>query len=261
MTATRHTRTRPSVLLVGLCAGLAIGYSACSDSTSPQETTVAGATVAIAGGTGHTYVTLDAAGKPTEVGVRFSDNVLSTLPSGTAMVDYTFPLPAEAKVTPYDHVVIGWNPVGHPPAVYQAAHFDVHFYQITSAARDLIVPSDPQFNAKLAAQPASTLIPPSYVLTPGGVPRMGAHWTDTTSPEQNGQPFTSTFIYGSYDGAFIFAEPMIATSFLATHPTFTAALKVPARYATPGNYPTSYSITYDATAKEYRVALLGFVAR
>jgi hypothetical protein len=262
MLAIRHTHTRRSLsLLIVLFASLSIGYSACSDSTAPQAAIAVGPTAAIAGGTGHTYVSLDAAGQPTEVGVRFSESVLSTLPAGTAMVDYTFALPPEAKRTPYDHVVIGWNPMGHPPAVYQAPHFDVHFYQITPAARDLIVPSDPQFNAKLAAQPATALVPASYVLTPGGVPRMGAHWTDTTSPEQNGQLFTSTFIYGSYDGAFIFAEPMIATSFLATHPTVAAPLKLPARYATPGNYPTSYSITYDATTKEYQVALGGFVAR
>lgn len=52
-----------------------------------------------------------------------------------------------------------------------------------------------------------------------------------------------------------------ATAFLRTHPTVTSAMKLPAQYATPGNYPTSYTISYDAAAKEYQVALGGFVAR
>ena len=248
-------------LVIALCTAFALGSASCTDSTAPKSTIALGPTTAIAGGSGHTYVTLDPAGKPTEVGIRFSENVLATLPGGTAMVDYTFALPAEASRTPYTHVVIGWNPMGHPPTVYQAPHFDVHFYQITPAARDLMVPSDPQFNTKLATRPAASFIPASYVMTPGGVPRMGAHWTDTTAPEQNGQSFTSTFIYGSYDGAFIFAEPMIATAFLATHPSMTSPLKLPSQYATPGYYPTSYTIAYDAAAKEFRIALGGFVSR
>jgi hypothetical protein len=248
-------------LVAGLSIALAFGVATCTDSTAPGATTALGPSTAIAGGTGRAYVTMNPEGKPAEVGIRFSENVLTTLPAGTAMVDYTFALPAEASRTPYTHVVIGWNPMGHPPTVYQAPHFDVHFYQITPAARDLIVPTDPNFNTKLATRPAPSFVPASYVLTPGGVPRMGAHWIDTTSPEQNGQPFTSTFIYGSYDGAFIFGEPMIATAFLATHPTMTSPVKLPSQYASPGYYPTSYTVAYDATAKEYRIALGGFVSR
>jgi hypothetical protein len=262
MTPTIIARSRRSLVAATLvCAALAVGYTACSDATSPQPSMVLGPTASLAGGTGHSYVALDAAGTPTEVGVTFSENALATLPAGTAMVDYTFELPPEAGGLPYTHVVIGWNPMGHVPPAYMVPHFDVHFYQITKAQRATIVPTDPEFNAKLAARPAEALVPPNYILTPGGVPNMGAHWADATAPELNGQPFTSTFIYGSYDGAFIFAEPMIAKSYLETHPALTAAIKVPAQYATPGRYPTSYSVSYDATAKEYRVALGGFVQR
>ncbi|CAN5861541.1 DUF5602 domain-containing protein [soil metagenome] len=255
------SRSRSKLATFGLALATAVFYTACSDSNAPQSIVAQGPTTAMASGTGHTYVSLDPDGKPTEVGIRFSESALESLPAGTTMVDYTFALPAEAAATPYTHVVIGWNPLGHPPTVYLAPHLDVHFYQITPAAREAILPSDAQFNAKLAAQPSAAFVPPSYVLTPGGVPRMGAHWVDTTSPEQNGQAFTNTFIFGSYDGAFIFAEPMIATAFLRTHAAVNAALKVPAQYATPGRYPTRYTVTFDATAKEYQIALTGLVAR
>ena len=46
--------------------------AACSDATAPALTVANGPATTIAGGTGHTYVTVDAAGQPTEVGVRLS---------------------------------------------------------------------------------------------------------------------------------------------------------------------------------------------
>ncbi len=51
-------------------------------------------------------------------------------------------------------------------------------------------------------------------LVGGGVPQMGAHWVDVTSPELNGSTFAQTFIYGSYDGQVNFYEPMITLDFL-----------------------------------------------
>lgn len=43
------------------------------------------------------------------------------------------------------------------------------------------------------------------------VPKMGLHWIDTNSPELSprNQPFTATFIIGSWDGKVIFDEPMV----------------------------------------------------
>ena len=102
-------------------------------------------------------------------------------------------------------------------------------------------------------------VPAGYIQTPGGVPQMGAHWVDPTSPELNGQPFTSTFIYGSYDGAFTFMEPMAAVSYLQSKPDTTMAVKLPSHYATPGAYPTTYGVSFDAGAKEYRITLGGLV--
>ena len=49
-----------------------------------------------------------------------------------------------------------------------------------------------------------------YVYAPGTeVPMMGGHWVDPKAPELNGQVFTKTFLYGSYNGKMIHFEPMI----------------------------------------------------
>jgi len=145
--------------------------------------------------------------------------------------------------------------------VYTVPHFDVHFYTITPAERDAIVLGNPELAAKMSRQPTPELVPAGYV--PGmSTPGMGQHWRDPSAPELNGQPFTRTFLYGSYDGALTFWETMVAKAYLETKPAgVPIPIKLPARYASTGYYPTSYAVGYDAAAKEYRLALSGLVGR
>lgn len=255
------TRTRilaGTALALATAAGLMIG---CSDSTPPDQSgTFYGPVVAMADGTGRTYVTLDGAGAPTELGIALTETSLNGLANAPA--EFVFPLPAQASATAFKHAVINWTFTGHAPAmVYTVPHFDVHFYSITNAERVAIVLGDPVLDAKMARQPTAEFIPPGYA--PGGsAAGMGLHWNDPSAPERSGAPFTATFIYGSYDGAVTFGEPMIAKSYLETKPSRVVfPLKLPAKYSAPGYHPTSYSIAYDANAKEYRIALVGLVAR
>jgi hypothetical protein len=91
---------------------------------------------------------------------------------------------------------------------------------------------------------------------------MGLHWADPSGPEFNGQAFGKTFIYGSYDGKFIFAEPMLTKAYLESKPAAIATpVKLPAQYAVSGYQPTSYTVSYDAAAKEYRISLTGLALR
>ncbi|MEO6528687.1 MAG: DUF5602 domain-containing protein [Gemmatimonadaceae bacterium] len=233
----------------------------CSDSTPPDKSgTFYGPVTTMAAGTGRSYVTLDGAGIPTVLGVALTETALSGLPAATA--EYAFEIPSQASATPFKHAVINWEPTGHAPAgVYTVPHFDVHFYTITQAQRDAILIEDPQVAAKIASRPAADYFPAGYVL--GGVAsRMGQHWRDPTGPEFNGQPFTKTVIYGSYDGRVTFVEPMLAKSYLETKPVnVVTALKAPAKFDAQGYQPTSYTLNWDAPTKEYRVALTELVLR
>ena len=159
-------------------------------------------------------------------------------------------------------VALDWNPAGHmPPGIYDEPHFDFHFFSATEAQRDAIAPSDPEFAAKGERVPAPDFVPAGYTKLPGAVPLMGAHWADPKSPELNGELFTRTFLYGTWDGELIFAEPMITKAFLETRPDFRAPIPTPAKHAVPGYYPTGYRVYWNAETKEYRVALTGLVAR
>jgi hypothetical protein len=252
--------------LVALSAGgLA---TACSDSAGPESKagTFYGPSVAFAQGTARAWVQTDASGSATALGIGMSEQSLNGLPttapgpSPTALM-VTLPLPEQARGIGFDHAELGWNPNGHePPQIYGAPHFDLHFYMVSTAVQNAILPSDPQFATKAAHFPAAAFVPAGYVPPPGtpsanAVPQMGLHWMDQHAPELNGQPFTNTFIYGSWDGSYIFLEPMITRAYLQTHPNTSQPIPQPAQWATPGRYPTTYSVNYDATTHEFRFTL------
>ena len=240
-----------------------------------------GAPVAMGNGLARTYVMLDErSGKPVEVGVALSAQALEGLPShspdhgpGThgPYSEYLLDLPA-GNPTPYRFVEVDWNPHGHG-GPYTAPHFDFHFYRVPVATRNEIDLSAPDFATKAARLPADEEIPARYAsthillnTTPAGmtVPRMGLHWIDTASPElpPSNQPFTRTFIVGSWNGQVIFDEPMVTRAFILAQrsgPATAGTIALPAakRYAPAGFYPASYGIRWDEAAGEYRIALQG----
>jgi len=264
-------RRGSALLLVGASA---VTMAACNTTEAKEivTTTEYGSTVKLGQGTARTYIT-SVNGEPQEVGVALSEAALNGLPTshdpGGVLIEGHYmsfenilALP-QNNPTGFAYVTLNWNPGGHePPGLYESPHFDFHFYWLSNEERVAIDPSDPEFQKKTERVPAPEYIPQGYILpAPMAVPQMGVHWVDPTSPELNGQPFTQTFIYGSWDGEVIFAEPMITKAFLETKPNFTKALPAPKQIAADGWYPGSYSIRWDATAKEYRIALTGMVAR
>ena len=246
----------------------ALALAACQTSTAAETlTTTYGAAVRVGDGNARVYV-VSAGTEPREIGVALSEAALSGLPAdhspgGVQMPDghHTYDLVLQMppqNPTPYQFALLGWNPAGHEPAkVYDRPHFDFHFYTISDAERSAILPTDPEFAQKAARGPSPDLMAAGYTQLPGAVPMMGAHWVDPSSPELGGETFTRTFIYGSWDGKLAFAEPMITKAFLESRPDVRTAIKVPARYATPGYYPKEYRVYWEPSRNEYRVALAG----
>jgi hypothetical protein len=153
----------------------------------------------------------------------------------------------------YTHALVDWNPQGHfPPGTYDLPHFDFHFYIISNEDRMKIGATDPE----LDVAPDSKYAPQLYLKIPGGEPEMGAHWIDLLSPEFNGAVFTKTFIWGSYNGEFIFWEPMITLSYLQSNPDDLIPLRQPSAFQREGWYAMDYKIAYSPKFKEYTVALM-----
>src|SRR5688572_2651807 len=164
-----------------------------------------GTTVKLGDGSARAYVTLDpTTGARLEIGIALDERALDGLPAagsghhnggaGGHAMPHTFLLDLPTKYTaPFQFVELNWNPLGHEPSgVYEGVpHFDFHFYTVSKAEREAIVPSDPQFAAKANNVPSAEFVPPFTVaLAPPGtqpaavaVPMMGVHWSDVRSPE------------------------------------------------------------------------------
>jgi hypothetical protein len=228
--------------------------------------TIVGETKPLGKGQVRSWASFDQQGNPAAIGLTFSEESLATLPTepppGAEGIGISLALPAQASRTAFKHIGLDWNPHGHPPAkIYDVAHFDFHFYMITEEERAGITVQGDDV-ARSRKQPAAEFVPEGYINVPDSeVPRMGSHWVNPLSKELQGQAFTSTFLYGSYDGRLVFAEPMIAKSFLETKTNLTELIKLPAKYARNAYYPTKYSVRYDPIAKEYTVALEGMTLR
>jgi hypothetical protein len=164
---------------------------------------------------------------------------------------------------PFDHLTIGFMPAGHPPpGIYSAPHFDFHFYKMPLEER-LAIPEFAAAPHLFNNLPPPGYIPPAYFRAPNeGIAQMGTHFVDLLSPEFNGQPFTHTFIYGSYDGKVSFLEPMITQAFFQSGASIQKAIRQPQLFD-PVNkyYPTRYNIWKDTEKNRHYVALDAMLLR
>ena len=278
-----------SAVLAMVIAATSVSSLSGAGNGEPQTERRYGATVNLGEAQARAYVNVDEkSGASLEIGVALDERALEGLPTagtghhgGHAMPHtYILELP-EQYAKPFRFVELNWNPAGHEPTgVYEGVpHFDFHFYTITQAEREAIVPTDPQYAVKANNIPSSEYVPPfNAALAPPGlkpadvaVPMMGVHWVDLRSPElqrllnkpEAYKPFTATFIHGSWDGRVTFWEPVITRAHILAKKTASdpavrdqvIPIPTPARYQAPGYYPSAYRITWDAKAKEYRIAL------
>ena len=219
--------------------------------SSMDPNTFFGPSVAVGNGDAQAWVSVNKHGDPKAVGVNFSEEALENLPE--ELTQFVLPLPENKGKGFYTHALIDWNPEGHePPGTYDLPHFDFHFYIISNEDRMAIGPND---TVQFANAPDSIYAPSGYLHTPGGVPQMGAHWVDLMAPEFNGGVFSKTFVWGSYDGEFIFLEPMITLDYLATHPNDLIPVRQPEAFQRDGWYPAKYKVSYSDSNNEYTVAL------
>lgn len=214
-------------------------------------------------GDGHirSWVNITTENIPLAIGIEFTAKSFDHL--STNDLDFegnTFMLMFHQKamaVTPFDHIMINWNPHGHEPVgIYDVPHFDMHFYKITEAEQ-MTITDQP------TAPPPAGYLPSTYIIQGATVPQMGTHWLDPfNSPELSPAhiPFTHTLIYGSHNAQVIFIEPMITRAFLLSGTSFNTSYPQPIHFSPTGTYyPTAYSIWKDAETGRSYVALTNFV--
>lgn len=229
-----------------------------------------GPQVALGYGKVRSWISVDSNGHPNEIGIEITpeafknlsnDNSKSVPPDGETII---IPLQLKAtELTPFDHIGLNWNPHGHQPAgVFDVPHFDIHFFMI-SAEEQLAIPAwSPETNAAFNNYPPTGYMPANYFTPPGPAtaePQMGKHWLPVNLRAY--LPFSKIMIYGSFNGKFIFVEPMITLDYLLSNIDFSANYSQPEHFEKAGNYPTKYNIYHDAVSGNTYITLSDFVAR
>lgn len=216
--------------------------------------TFKGDEVVVGNGYARSFITISHTGVPQEIGVVFTDEALSGLP--TVNTPYVLELHNKAlKATPFEHIALGWSANGHPlPGSFIGPHFDVRFFMMTLEER-LAIPAPPApgfFNF-----PPTGYMPSNY-FPDAPAPKIGMHWTDKSFI--TGVPVNHTLILGSYDGAFTFVSPIVVRTDLVSGQSFSIAYAQPQLFAVHGYYPTKYNIYIDEKQRHY-VTLSDFVLR
>ena len=216
--------------------------------------TFKGPEVEVGNGYARSFVTISHAGVPQEIGVSFTDEALSGLPSVNA--PYVLELHNRAlEATPFEHIALGWSANGHPlPNSFIAPHFDVRFFMMSLADR-LAIPPPP--SPGFTNLPPAGYMPANY-FPDAAVPQVGMHWTDKSFTA--GVPVDHTLILGSFDGAFTFVSPIVVRTDLVSGQSFSIAYAQPQSFAEHGYYPTKYNIYQDDKQGHY-VTLSDFVWR
>ncbi len=237
--------------------------SSCKKDKNEPDQNIKGPEVTMGNGKANSFFKIDASGTPLEIGFEMTMeafNGLTQIPMDFANSTFVLPLDQKAlDVTPFDHLVINWQPHGHPPVgVYTDPHFDFHFYTITLAEQMAIPPYSPASAAQIDLLPPAGFMPATYKPDPAGIPAMGKHWTDPAAPS----PFTHTLIYGSYNGQVNFVEPMVTLAILQGATTINIPYAQPLNFAKAGKwYPTKYNIYKDQQTLKHIVSLSEFVKR
>jgi hypothetical protein len=231
--------TAAVLLLAMLIAVVMPGCTGSKRLNGPKQT--------LGNGSVWSWTEFDTDGKLVRLGVTMTEKALVDLPSAYDEVEV--PLPGtEMPTPPYNTVVVGWDPLGHAPAVYGVPHFDFEFYFITSEEVGMIAPGSD-------TTPVPDRFRPRDYKAALAEPSVGTHWGDTLAPELHGDQFTATFVYGFQDGSMIFLEPMVALSFLAGEPSFSGTIKQPAAFGREGYYPTRYTVEHNRKDGTVTVAL------
>lgn len=179
---------------------------------------------------------------------------------------------------PIQWVGLNWLPSGLSPSATGAAwpqawaqpHLGIHFYLQDFDSVQSIGPgqcgalADCGLFARATAPISPELLPSGYVDVGGVISQMGNHLINAAAPEiaqGGGQRLTHSFVYGSFDGALTFFEPMVTPDYLATESGACFPISQPMAFAVQGYYPTAYCVRQRPEMNAVSVSLEGLIAQ
>lgn len=223
----------------------------------------------------------DAKGVPVSFGLHMTKDALDKLPQNCktdptpktsiwpfceggkmndAMVTILYSPKAAVATTNIASMELSWLPYGHAPEhVWDKPQFDIHF--------NFTTPHGGMDESKLYVNPDQKDLPEGYAILPhSGFPwntpaqKFHSHSADPKeSPEFAGGPFTTNFLYTTYNGHVIGYEPYVALDYLKslTSPK-EITVKTPEEYPQTGYYPSVMRVGWDDADKAYVIVLEKF---
>ncbi len=229
-----------------------------ANSSAGQETkynTFKGDEIEVGNGYARTFITQSHTGVPQELGIVFTHEALSGLPTTNAPYVLYFHHKA-LESTPFKHLSLGWSANGHPLPVgaFIHAHFDIRFFMMSLEDR-LAIPAPPA--ASILLLPPTGYMPDNYIAD-APVAQIGRHWAPNNFTPSS--IINHTMILGSFNGNFTFVSPIVTRTTLASGVSVSLPYSQPQNFAQHGYYPTKYNIYEDDKRRHY-VTLSDFVWR
>lgn len=238
--------------VLGLTVTLAGLFGCQSNTTNSNASIYKGSSVTVGSGTAYTWVKTNSSGNFSSIGITLSDSALTGLEKMEEMLE--LPVPSGFS-TPFKSVALDY--ANTDPIPYNKPHIDPHFFYIDMAHRMSIMADTDSM------MPINMTMPAGYMTDSISEAMMGVHWTDTTGPENHGQPFQSAVGYGFTNGNLTFMEVMCDKTSLEVRKTITNTVRKPTMMGgTMGSMmmsiPSSYQLSYDSIAHAYSIEFDGF---
>lgn len=159
-----------------------------------------------------------------------------------------------AKGSIFGFTQLNFNQNGHPPkGVYDKPHFDIHFHLRTLAYHLKFLdpvkhagPCPPGYDAttffRLQKPIPAKCFPAGHINVGEAAPLMGNHLVNPKAKEfTKPGSFDATWIWGSFDGAISFFEPMITLKTFLDKKAYCGAIPgFPEEFPKAGYYPTTW---------------------
>ncbi len=258
-----------ATVLVSGCGGG--GSGSVTQTVTPG--TYFGQTQPMGNGSVRSFVSVGSDGKPASLGVSFSENALTGLPSDLPPLQHgistVIQFPSEAAQTPFNHIELRYWPEGHDPdGVLSLSHIDFVSFVISPQERDQITAQGENL-AKVLKTPQDSYIPLGFAPIPSvdfayAEARFGTRYFDVAklTPVLSGtETFTTAVFYGYYNGQTNFIEIPITIPLLQSQSGITDTFAAPSSAAKAGYYPTRFRVQRNPVTNEQTFFLENFVYR
>jgi len=218
--------------------------------------------VVVGNGIVNSWLILNEFGRPLEIGIEMTPQVLENLPVDADFKEQAvIPLPKyAAETTAFDHIRVIWNPESFSTIEgFNNPHFSIYFFMLPEDKRMDIPEWSEETDAKFSNYPPKNHMPFDYAPIEkgsGSFATIGRHWLSNNNKTLNDHTLT----FGTYDGSFIFINPVVTLDFLKSGKTFTDTYPQGVSYPLNNLLPREYNI-YTNEKGNHFISLANFINR